>query len=61
MPVHFAKSHTHVKKVEKPQDFFLAFIDELEKLFIKKLLEGTNKEKCKNFNIYNVIFLKKDK
>ena len=39
-----------------PQNFFLTFIDKLEKqLFIKKLLKWPNK-KCKNFNIYHVAF-----
>ena len=44
-----------------PQNFCLAFIDELEKqLFIKRTLKWANK-KCKNFNIYNVFFQKKMK
>ena len=34
------KSHTHVKKVGTPQNFFLAFIDEFEKqINIKKIVE----------------------
>ena len=42
-----------------PQNLYLAFIKELEKqLFIKKLLKWANK-KCKNFNIYNIVFKKK--
>ena len=41
-----------------PENFCLAFIDELEKqLFIKNLLKWVNR-KCKNFNIYNVFFKK---
>ena len=44
-----------------PQNLYLAFIKELEKqLFIKKLLKWANK-KCKNFNIYNIVFKKKEK
>ena len=44
----------------KPQNFFLAFINELEKQLIikKKLLRWANK-KQNNLNIYNVAFLKK--
>ena len=38
-----------------PQSFCLAFTDELEKQLFKKLLKWANK-KCKNFNIYNVLF-----
>ena len=42
----------------KPQNFFLVFIDELEKqIIIKKLLKWANK-KQNNFNIYNVVFFK---
>ena len=39
------------------QNFHLAFIDELEKknYLLKKLLKWANK-RCKNFNIYNVVF-----
>ena len=33
------KNHTHVKKVGTPQNFFSAFIDELEKQIIKKTVE----------------------
>ena len=34
------KNHTHVKKVGSPQNFFLTFIDELEKqIIIKKTVE----------------------
>ena len=36
------KNHTHVKKA--PQNFFLAFIDELEKQLLKKLLKSPNKK-----------------
>ena len=43
------------------QNFFLAFTDELEKQrFIKKNLNWANK-KCKNFNIYNVVFFNNNK
>ena len=46
-----AKSHTHVKKVGTFQNFFLAFIEELEKqLFTMKTVEvGCKKQN--NFNI----------
>ena len=44
-----------------PKNFFLAFIDELEKqIIIKKLLKWANK-KQNNFNIYNVAFFWKKK
>ena len=44
-----------------PQNFCLAFSDELEKqLLLKKMLKKANK-KCKNFNIYNTVFFKKNK
>ena len=44
----------------KPQNFFLAFINELEKqLIIKKKLLRWVSEKQNNLNIYNVAFLKK--
>ena len=44
------------RRTGTPQNFFLAFIDELVKqLFIKKLLKLAN-TKCKHFNIYNVVF-----
>ena len=46
-----------MKKI--PQNFFLAFIDELENTdLLKKLLKWVNR-KHKNFNIYNVVFFKK--
>ena len=48
-----------MRRWDKPQNFCLAFIDELEKL-LKKLLKWANK-KCKNFNIYNVVFFVKKK
>ena len=51
------KNHTHAKKVGTPQNLFLAFIDELEKQLLIKLLKWVN-EKGKNFNIYNVVFKK---
>ena len=37
-----------------PQNFFLAFIDEIEIQLCKKLLKWANKKQ--NFNIYNVAF-----
>ena len=47
---------TPMRRWDIPQKFCLIFIDELEKqLFIKKLLKWANK-KCKNFNIYTVVF-----
>ena len=51
-----------VKMVGKPQNFCLAFIDELKKqLFIKKMLKWAYK-KCNNFNIFTMLyFLKKIK
>lgn len=41
-------------------NFFLIFIDELEKHLLKKLLKWVTK-KCKNYNTYNVavFFIKK--
>ena len=42
-----------------PQNFFLAFIDELEKQIIKKTVE-VGQWKTNNFNIYNVAFFKKN-
>ena len=38
-----------------PQNFFLTFIDEIEKQLFKNLLKWPNK-KQKNFNIYNIDF-----
>ena len=50
----YIQNQTHVKKVGTSQNFFLAFIDELEKQYLfKKLLKWANKER-NNFNIYNV-------
>ena len=47
------------RRWDTPQNFFLAFTDELEKQrFVKKLLKWANK-KQNNFNIYNVAFFKK--
>ena len=44
-----------------PQNFCLAFIDELENNYLsKKLLKWANK-KCKNCNIYNVVLFIKNK
>ena len=43
---HLRKYHTHGKKVGTTQNFFLAFIDELEKpIIIKKLLKRPIKNK----------------
>ena len=42
-----------------PQNFFVEFIDELEKQLLKKLFKWTDK-KWKNFNIYKIVFLKKN-
>ena len=53
------KSHTYQEGGGIPQNFFLAFFDELKKeLFIKKLLKWAN-NKSNNINIYNVPFKKK--
>ena len=53
------KNQTYVNKVGYISEFLFGIFDELEKrLFIKKLLKWANK-KCKNFNIQNVVFLKK--
>ena len=49
------KFHTYEEGGGTPQSFCLAFIDEFEKQLFKKLLKWVNK-KCKNFNIYNVLF-----
>ena len=50
-----------MKKWGTPQNFFLAFIDKLEKqIIIKKLLKWATK-KQNNFNIYNVEFYLKNK
>ena len=54
------KNHTQ-RKWGTPQNLCLAFIYELEKqLFIKKTVKWANK-KCKNFNIYNVVFFQTNK
>ena len=42
-----------------PQNFFLTFIDEIEKQLFKNLLKWPNK-KQKNFNIYNIDFFWKN-
>ena len=42
-----------------PQNFFLAFIDELEKEIVLKKLQKWAKKKQNKFNIYNVEFLLK--
>ena len=54
------KKITHMwRRWGTPQNFFSAFIDELEKQIItKKTVEVANK-KQNNFNIYNVAFFKK--
>ena len=52
---------THMwKRWGKPQNFVLAFIDELEEQLLKKLLKWASK-KQNNFNVYNVPFKKKNK
>ena len=53
---------THMwKRWGKSQNFFVALIDNLKNNYLlKKLLKWAN-EKCKNFNIYNVVFEKKNK
>ena len=49
------------RRLGTPQNFGLAFIDEIvNKYLLKKLLKWANK-KCKNCNIYNFVFLKKNK
>ena len=54
------KNHTQ-RKWGTPQNLCLAFIYELEKqLFIKKTVKSAN-TKCKNFNIYNVVFFQTNK
>ena len=53
------KNHDMWRRWGTPQNFCLAFTDELEKqLSIKKLLKWANK-KCKNFHNYNFVFFKK--
>ena len=44
-----------------PQNFFLAFIDELKKQIIIKKTVEVGQSKINNFNIYNVAFNKKKK
>ena len=47
---------THMwRRCGTPQNFFLAFIDDLEKQLLKKLLKWVNK-KQNNFNVYNVAY-----
>ena len=47
---------TYIWRWGMPQNFFLAFSDELEKqIIIKKLFKWANK-KQNHFNIYNVVF-----
>ena len=41
----YRKNHAHAKKVGAPQNFFLAFNDELEKYYsLKKLLKWADKK-----------------
>ena len=43
------------RRSDTPQNFYLAFIDKLEKqLFTKKAVK-VGLKKCKNSNIYNVV------
>ena len=42
-----------------PQNFFLTFIDKLEKQIIIKKTVELGQKKQNNFNIYNIAFLKK--
>ena len=44
-----------------PQNFYLVFTDELQKTTIKKKMLKWPNKKCKNFNIYNIAFFKKNK
>ena len=54
------KSHT-CKEGGAYLKICLAFIDKLENIYLlKKLLKWANKP-CKNFNIYNVVFKKKQR
>ena len=48
------KSHIYEEGGGTPQNFFLAFIDELEKQLIQKLLKWANEKQ--NFKIYNIVF-----
>ena len=48
------KSHIYEEGGGTPQNFFLTFIDELEKQLIQKLLKWANEKQ--NFKIYNIVF-----
>ena len=51
------KKITHMwRRWGTPQNFFLAFIDELEKQIIIKKTVEVGQQKQNNFNIYNVVF-----
>ena len=51
---------THMsRRWGKPQNLFLAFIDELEKQIIITKTVEVGQQKNNNFHIYNVAFLKK--
>ena len=50
-----------MKKVGHTSEFFLAFVDELEKQIIIKKTVELGQQKQNNFNIYNVAFFKKYK
>ena len=47
-----------MRKWGTPQNFCLAFIDELKKKLLKKLLKWTNRKR-KNFSIYKIAYFSK--
>ena len=53
------KNHTHVKNVGTPQNFFLAFIDELEKPLFTKKTVGVDQKNMRIFTLQCCIFIKK--
>ena len=67
--IYNGKSYTGVSKQKRKiahiwrrcgtlQNFFLPFIDELEKQLLNKTVE-VDRKKCKNFNIYKIVLSKK--
>ena len=54
--VFLEKSHTCVEGGGTPQNFCLAFIDELQKQLLIKKLKKWAKEKSKNFDINVALF-----